>query len=313
MRPDVLIVGEMMPHVMEALEAAYTTHKLYQADYPDAFLAEIGGRVRGFATSGHLGASPAMMDACPRLEIISCYGVGVDAIDLEYAASKSIIVTNTPDVLNDDVANTAIMLLLASTRNLVAYDKYVRAGRWPAEGDPPLTQAIADEQIGIVGIGRIGQTIAEKLAVFGSRIAYHARHERPGLPYRYYGDLTEMARDSLALIVITPGGAATRHLINADVMDALGPQGHLINVSRGSVVDEEALIAALSDGRLGYAGLDVFAEEPKVPDALIAMDQVVLQPHQGSGTVRTRRAMGDLVVDNLAAHFAGQPALTPLG
>ncbi len=313
MKPDVLIVGEMMPHVMEALEDAYTTHKLYLADNPERFLAESGGKVRGIATSGHLGASPALMDACPGLEIIGCYGVGVDAIDLGHAASRNIIVTNTPDVLNDDVANTAIMLLLASTRNLVAYDRFVRAGRWPEEGDPPLTQAIADEQIGIVGIGRIGQTIAEKLGVFGSRVAYHARHERQELPYAYYGDLTEMARDSLALIVITPGGAATRHLIGAEVMDALGPQGHLINVSRGSVVDEDALVAALADGRLGFAGLDVFADEPNVPDALMAMDQVVLQPHQGSATVRTRRAMGDLVIDNLAAHFAGKPALTPIG
>lgn len=313
MKPDVLIVGKMMPHVMEGLEAAYTTHKLYEAEDREAFLAEIGGRVRGMATAGHLGATPALMDACPNLEIISCYGVGVDAIDLGHARTKNVIVTNTPDVLNDDVANTAIMLLLASTRKLVAYDKYVRDGRWVREGDPPLTQAIADEQIGIVGIGRIGQTIAEKLAVFGCRIAYHARNERPDLAYAYYPDLVEMARDSLALIVITPGGAGTRHLINRQVMDALGPNGHLVNVARGSVVDEDALVAALSEGALGFAGLDVFASEPNVPDALLAMDNVVLQPHQGSATARTRRAMGDLVVDNLAAHFAGKPALTPVG
>ncbi len=313
MKPDVLIVGKMMPHVMEALEAAYTTHKLYEADDRTKFLNEVGESIRGIATSGHLGADPAMMDACANLEIISCYGVGVDAINLPHAASKGIIVTNTPDVLNDDVANTALMLLLASTRNLVAYDKFVRAGRWPKEGDPPLTQAIADEQIGIVGIGRIGQAIAQKLGVFHCNVAYHARSERTNLPYRYYGNIVDMARDSLALIVITPGGAATHHLINREVMDALGPKGHLINVSRGSVVDEDALVAALIEGRLGYAGLDVFANEPQVPDALLAMDNVVLQPHQGSGTVRTRRAMGDLVIDNLAAHFAGKPALTPLG
>jgi lactate dehydrogenase-like 2-hydroxyacid dehydrogenase len=312
MKPDVLIVGKMMPHVMEALETAYTTHKLYEAGDRDAFLAENGGKIRGIATSGHLGATPALMDACPNLEIISCYGVGVDAIDLDHARSKGVIVTNTPDVLNDDVANTAIMLLLATTRNLVAYDKYVRAGRWVKEGDPPLTQAIADQQIGIVGIGRIGQAIAEKLAVFDCRIAYHARNERSNLSYTYYADLVAMARDSLALIVITPGGADTHNLINRDVMDALGPEGHLINVARGSVVDEEALVAALTEGSLGFAGLDVFAKEPHVPEALLAMDNVVLQPHQGSATTRTRRAMGDLVVDNLAAHFDGKPALTPV-
>ena len=181
-----------------------------------------------------------------------------------------------------------------------------------AEGAPPLTQAIADQQIGIVGIGRIGQTIAQKLGVFDCRIAYHARSERPGLSYKYYGDLVEMARDSMALIVITPGGAATDKLISREVMDALGPDGHLINIARGSVVDEDALVAALSAGTLGYAGLDVFVDEPQVPEALFAMDNVVLQPHQGSATERTRRGMGDLVVDNLAAHFAGKPALTPV-
>jgi len=312
MKPDVLIVDQMMPHVMEALETAYTTHKLHKADDRDAFLAEIGSRVRGIATGGHIGATAALMDACPNLEIISCFGVGVDAVDLDHAASKGVIVTNTPDVLNDDVANTAIMLLLATTRRLVAYDKYVRAGRWVAEGAPPLTQAIADQQIGIVGIGRIGQTIAQKLGVFDCRIAYHARSERPGLSYTYYGDLVEMARDSMALIVITPGGAATDKLISRKVMDALGPEGHLINIARGSVVDEDALVAALSDGTLGYAGLDVFVDEPQVPEVLFAMDNVVLQPHQGSATVRTRRGMGDLVVNNLAAHFAGKPALTPV-
>lgn len=312
MKPDVLIVDQMMPHVMEALETAYTTHKLHKADDRDAFLAEIGSRVRGIATGGHIGATAALMDACPNLEIISCFGVGVDAVDLDHAASKGVIVTNTPDVLNDDVANTAIMLLLATTRRLVAYDKYVRAGRWVAEGAPPLTQAIADQQIGIIGIGRIGQTIAQKLGVFDCRIAYHARSERPGLSYTYYGDLVEMARDSMALIVITPGGAATDKLISRKVMDALGPEGHLINIARGSVVDEDALVAALSDGTLGYAGLDVFVDEPQVPEVLFAMDNVVLQPHQGSATVRTRRGMGDLVVNNLAAHFAGKPALTPV-
>jgi hydroxypyruvate reductase 2 len=313
MKPDVLIVGQMMAHVMEALESAYNTHKLYEADDKDAFLAEVGGKIRGMATGGHIGATPALMDACPNLEIISCFGVGVDAVDLDHAASKGVIVTNTPDVLNDDVANTAIMLLLATTRKLVAYDKYVREGRWVKEGAPPLTQAIADQQIGIVGIGRIGQTIAQKLGVFDCRIAYHARSERPGLSYKYYGDLVEMARDSMALIVITPGGAATDKLISRQVMDALGADGHLINIARGSVVDEDALVAALSAGTLGYAGLDVFVDEPKVPEALFAMDNVVLQPHQGSATVRTRRGMGDLVVNNLAAHFAGKPALTPVG
>jgi hydroxypyruvate reductase 2 len=310
MKPDVLVNGRQMPHVLERLEERYALHKLYEAKDADAFLREIGPGIRGIATTQ--GASAALIDALPKLEIISSVGVGTDSIAVEHARGRGIRVANTPDVLNDDVANLAIMLLLATTRKFVAYDRYVRQGRWVREGVPPLTQSIAGRQIGIVGLGRIGRVIAEKLAAFHCKIAYFARHERPDAPYPYYPNLVDLARDSFALIVIVPGGAETEKLINQPVIEALGPEGILINVARGSVVDEPALVAALAEGRLGGAGLDVFADEPRVPEELFAMENVVLQPHQGSATMETRRAMGDLMLENLDAHFAGRPLPSPL-
>jgi lactate dehydrogenase-like 2-hydroxyacid dehydrogenase len=312
MKPDVLVVHRLMPHVMEALHSAYQCHHLWKAEDRGRLLAEVGPRIRGIATSSFVGADAALMDACPSLEIVSSFGVGYDTVDVAHAKKRGVIVTNTPDVLNDEVANTAVALLLAVARRIVAYDRYVRQGRWEREGDPPLTTGLAGKRIGMLGFGRIGQEIAKKLAVFHCEVVYHARSEKPEQPYRYYPDLVAMARECLALIVIVPGGSATRCIVGREVMDALGPEGILINVARGSCVDEAALVAALQEGRLGAAGLDVFENEPHVPEALFAMDQVVLLPHQGSATVETRKAMGDLVVDNLAAHFAGKPPLTPV-
>ena len=310
MKPDVLVVGTLMPYAIGVLEQRYTLHKLSQAEDQEALLRSVGERIRGIATGGR--ASASLIDSCPNLEIISSFGVGTDGIDVEHAKKRGVPVCNTPDVLNDEVANTAIALTLATIRNLVSYDRYVREGRWAQEGDPPLTRSIAGRRVGIVGLGRIGRTIAEKLAVFHCTIAYFARHERPDAPYRFYADLVELARDSDVLIVIVPGGEATRNLIDRRVIDALGPQGILINVARGSVVDEPALVAALQQGRLGGAGLDVFANEPNVPEALLSMDNVVLLPHQGSATVETRRAMADRMLDNLQAHFEGRPPISPL-
>jgi lactate dehydrogenase-like 2-hydroxyacid dehydrogenase len=312
MKPDVLVAGPMTPYVMDRLAERYNLHKPYEAADAAALLREVGPRIRGIATGGSSSVRAALIDACPALEIISSVSVGTDAIDVRHARQRGIVVTNTPDVLNDDVANLAVALLLAVTRNLVAYDRYVREGRWARQGDPPLTRGIADRQVGIVGFGRIGRAIAKKVAVFRCDIAYHARSPRPDAPYRYYPDLVAMARDSDALIVIVPGGKETDRLIGRDVLDALGPDGVLVNVARGSVVDEPALVSALKEGRLGGAGLDVFADEPHVPAELFALDNVVLQPHQGSATVETRRAMADLMLDNLAAHFDGRPPLTPL-
>lgn len=310
MKPDVLVVGRLMPYAMKELEARYTLHKLAEAADPDALLREVGGRIRGIASGGHVSAE--IIDACPNLEIISSFGVGTDHIDIEHAKTCGVPVCNTPDVLNDEVANTGILLLLATFRNFIAYDRYVREGRWAKEGSPPLSRGIAGLRVGIVGLGRIGRAIAEKLQVFHCSVAYYARSERPDVPYRYYPDLVELARDSDALVVIVPGGAGTQNLIDRPVIDALGPDGILVNIARGSVVDEPALVAALQEGRLGGAGLDVFAEEPKVPEALFAMENVVLQPHQGSATVETRRAMADRMLDNLAAHFEGRPLISPL-
>ncbi len=251
------------------------------------------------------------MDALPNLEIIACYGVGVDAIDLAHAAARGVTVTNTPDVLNDDVANLAIGLLLASSRCIVGGDRYVRAERWPA-GEMALSHGLRGKTVGILGLGRIGKDIAQKLSVFGCEIVYHGRREQAQQPHRYYADLRAMAGDCDHLIVICPATEETRELVNREVLDALGPSGTLINVARGSVVDEPALVAALSDGRLGAAALDVFANEPHVPAPLLTMDNVVLLPHLGSATVETRQAMGDLVIENLALHFAGKPVVTPV-
>jgi lactate dehydrogenase-like 2-hydroxyacid dehydrogenase len=309
-KPELVMVGPMMPHVMEALDSDFTVHRLWEAADRAALLKQVADSVRGIATGGHLGANAALMDALPKLEIISCYGVGVDAIDLGHAAKRKVIVTNTPDVLNDDVANMALALLLATSREIVSGDRYVREGKW-LNGAMHLTRAIRGRRLGILGLGRIGKDIARKAEVFEMEIAYHGRSKQD-VPYRYYADLVEMARDSDYLVAICPGGPATDKIVNRAVLDALGPEGVFINVARGSVVDEPALVAALQEGRLGGAGLDVFAEEPKVPEALLKMEQVVLQPHAASATHETRRAMGDLVIDNLRAHFAGKPVLTPV-
>ena len=312
MKPEILVPGTLSSHVMKRLASFASVHDLEELPDREAFLREHGERIRAIATSNFHGAPKTLIDACRKLEVISSIGVGVDTLNVDYARARGVKIANTPDVLNDDVANMAIMLLLAATRRFVAYDRYAREGRWEREGDPPLTRGVAGKQIGIVGMGRIGRVIAEKLKAFHCRIAYFARRERAELPFRYYGDLLSLARDSMALIVIVPGGKATEKLIDAKVMDALGPEGLLVNVARGSVVDEGALIDALRSGRLGGAALDVFRDEPIIPAELRAMDNVVLQPHQASATIETRRAMADLMVDNLVAHFEGRPLISPL-
>jgi D-3-phosphoglycerate dehydrogenase len=311
MRPEILMMGPMMQHVMDALDEAYVVHRIYEADDRDAFLADIGASVRAIATDGALGVSADVMKRLPGLEIVSCYGVGTDAIDLVYARDNGVRVTNTPDVLNDDVANMAIALLLATSRRIVANDSHVRTGKW-LKGNAPLARGIRGKPVGILGLGRIGKNIAGKLEAFGCEISYHGRSEQKDQPYRYFADLVEMAAHCDYVIVICPGGAATNGIVTQEVCEALGPDGTLINVARGSVVDQPALVNALVSGKLGGAGLDVFADEPNVPEELLGMDNVVLQPHAGSGTVETRRAMGDLVIDNLALHFAGEALKTPV-
>jgi lactate dehydrogenase-like 2-hydroxyacid dehydrogenase len=310
MKPNVLMTAPMMPHVEAALDAAYTITRLWQADDELALFEQHGLDFTAVATGSHHPADGVFMDRMPNLEIISSFGVGVDHIDLEAAAARNIVVGNTPDVLNDDVANLAVALVMATSRQLVEWDGYVRAGSWVSEGNPPLARSIRDKTVGILGLGRIGKDIARKLEVFGCKIVYTGRTPQADMHYRFYSDLSDMAGASDFLIAICPGGEATYRIVNEKVLTALGPEGTFINVARGSVHDEEALVKALASGRLGAAGLDVFEDEPNVPEALLTMKNVVLQPHQGSATVETRKAMGDRVVDNLASYFAGNGAVS---
>jgi lactate dehydrogenase-like 2-hydroxyacid dehydrogenase len=309
MKPEILtLTHEIYADAVRQLDEGFVNHAVWSLPEPDKRIDEVASRVRGIATSGHRGASAALMDRLPKLEIISCFGVGVDAIDLKAAQQRGIAVTNTPDVLTDAVAELAIGLMLASARQIAAGDRFVRAGKW-LDGPLPLAIKVTGARLGILGMGRIGCAIAEAARAFGMTIGYHGPR-RKDVPHRYYEDLAALADDSDFLIVACPGGPSTARLVDARVLKALGPAGTLVNVSRGSVVDEPALIAALQDGSLGAAALDVFADEPRVPAALRAMENVVLSPHAGSATHATRGAMGQLVVDNLHAHFAGKPLLT---
>ncbi len=308
---EILSVAPLYPSAFESMARDFTVHALWQAKDRDALIAEVGSRIRGVQTDASAGADAALIAACPKLEIIASYGVGVDPIDLNAARRRGVIVTNTPDILNDCVADLAMGLTLATLRRISLGDRFVRSGRW-LNGRLPLAYDLGGKTMGILGYGRIGKAIAKRALAFGMRIVYHGRHEQQGVAHKYYASLADMARDSDVLMVVCPGGDATRHIVNAQVLQALGPDGTLVNVARGSVVDEQALVKALSDGTLGAAGLDVFDSEPRVPEALLGMDQVVLQPHVGSATHETRKAMSDLAVDNLRAHFTGKPVLTPV-
>jgi lactate dehydrogenase-like 2-hydroxyacid dehydrogenase len=311
-RIDILMTAPMLPSVVAALDAAFTLHRLWEAPDPDAFLAEFGPRIRGVATSTLYGRVDArLLDRLPALEIVASFGVGYDNVDAAYAASRGIIVTNTPGVLDDEVADLTIGLLLATLRRIPQADRYLRDGRWPA-ANFPLSPTLRGRTIGIVGLGAIGKAIARRLAGFDVAIAWHGRHPQPDVAWPRHPTLLGLAKASDVLIAIVPGGAATRHLIDARVLEALGSNGVLINVARGSVVDETALIAALQSGAILAAGLDVYEQEPQVPQALIDLDNVVLLPHIASGSVHTRAAMGQLVVENLTGWFGERRPLTPV-
>jgi lactate dehydrogenase-like 2-hydroxyacid dehydrogenase len=312
-KADVLMMAQMAPMIIEGVDQAFTLHKLWEAPDRERLIGELAPRLRAIAAGGpvHDRVGPDFMAKFPKLEIISSFGVGYDHVDAKWAGEHGIVVTNTPDVLNEEVADTALGLLLCTVRELPQAERHLRVGKW-VEGDYRLTTSLRGRRAGVVGLGRIGKAIARRLEAFGLPVAYHGRTAQAGVPYRYYADLVEMARDVDVMIVITPGGAATRHLINAKVLEALGPNGILINVSRGSVVDQDALIAALTERKILSAGLDVYANEPHVPPALMAMDNVVLLPHVGSGSVPTRNAMNQLVIDNLVAWAAGKKPLTPV-
>ena len=310
MKPEVLQIGPMMPHIEAALEAAYTVHRYWKAEDKAALLAQVGPRVRAIATGQ--GASRAVIEALPKLELISSFGVGYDAVDTAACRDHGVHLTNTPDVLNDAVAEVTLGLMIALCRRIPQADAYVRAGKWAEKGNFGLTAELTGAKVGILGLGRIGKEIARRCQAFKMRVAYHGRSQQPYEPYEYYPSLVAMAHDIDWLVVIAPGSASTKGIVSRQVMEALGPQGCLVNVARGSLVDEKAMVELLKAGKLGGAALDVFEDEPRVPEALFAMDNVVLAPHQGSATKKTRKAMGDMVVDNLAAHFAGKPLLSPV-
>lgn len=310
-RPELLMTGPYQPWDDAWLSAGYDVHRLWEAADRAAFLAEQGAGVRAIATRGDLGADAALIAALPKLEIISCYGVGTDAIDLAAARERGIRVTNTPDVLTGDVADLGVGLALAMMRRIGAGDAYVRSGAW-RDGDMPLVTRLYGKRVGVVGFGRIGATLARRLSGFDVELGYFDVAARADSPHRFFGDLAELAGWCDLLIVTLAGGPSTRGLVDARVLDALGPHGYLVNVSRGTTVDEPALLDALERGAIAGAALDVFWNEPRIDPRFLALPNVLLQPHHASGTIETRQAMGWLVRDNLAAHFAGEPLLTPV-
>ncbi len=306
MRPEVLLCQPIDPVQQDRLAEGVTIHHLPAGPDAAPLSDDVLGRIRAVATFAGIGVEPALVARMPALELIAVNGVGLDRVDLEVARQRDIRVTTTQGVLNADVADCALMLMLACSRRMIEADAHVRDGKWEA-GSFPLTRTLRGKRLGIFGLGGIGAEIARLASAFDMQIAYTNRRERTDVPYRYEPALPELAAWADILVLIAPGGAETRHVVNARVLEALGPQGMLINVARGSLVDETALIAALEDGRLGTAGLDVFEAEPHVPEGLRRCERVVLQPHVGSGTVETRMAMAAHVVDNILAQMAGAP------
>ncbi|MGC1467444.1 MAG: 2-hydroxyacid dehydrogenase [Pseudolabrys sp.] len=312
-KPDVLLVGARKPVLMKGFEGKVTLHHWLDVADKAAFVKEMGGKIKAIAvayTANKIDGN--FLQQFPKVEQVSSFGVGYDHIDAKWAGAHGITVTNTPGVLDEEVADTAIGLLLCTIREFPQADRYVRAGKWAEKGYPLAKATLRDRTVGIVGLGRIGKAIARRLDAFGTPIVYHSRNPQAGVSYKYYPKLVDMARDVDTLMVIVPGGASTQNMINKEVLEALGPNGILINMARGSVVDEPALIEALKGGKIYSAGLDVFVKEPHVPNELIDMEHVVLFPHLGSSTEVTRAAMDQLVVDNILAWAGGKPPLTPV-
>jgi hydroxypyruvate reductase len=309
MKPEIIITAKGHAGTMATLQAEFTAHLLGDAADRNAFLKKHAERVRGLATFGPMPVDGKLMDALPNLEIISNFGVGVDAINLADAKKRKIIVTNTPDVLNECVADTALALVLNTVRQFPQSERYLRAGHWASRGAYPLTTSLGGKVLGILGLGRIGEVIAKRALACGMQVRYHNRNKKD-VAYPYDPDPVTLAKNSDVLMIVTPGGPATNNLINAAVLDALGPEGYLVNIARGSVVDEPVLLRYLQEKKIAGAGLDVFADEPRVPPAFFTLENAVLFPHVASATVETRKAMGDLQIENLRRHFAGQPVLT---
>jgi lactate dehydrogenase-like 2-hydroxyacid dehydrogenase len=310
-KPDLLMTGPMMAMIQEQLAQRFTVHKLWEAADKEAFLRQVAPSIVAIASGSHVACDPALMGRFPGVKIVSSFGVGYDHIDATWAGQNGIVVTNTPDVLNEEVADTALGLLLCTMRQLPQVDRYLRAGKW-LEKPYALTTTLRDRKVGILGLGRIGKAIAKRLEAFNLPVVYHGRSEQKDVAYRFYPSLVEMAKDVNVLMIVAPGGASTNKIVNKEVLEALGPDGVVINVGRGSVIDEAALVEALKAKTILSAGLDVFEDEPKVPAELIAMDHVVLFPHVGSASVHTRNGMAQLVVDNLVSWADGKGPLTPV-
>lgn len=314
-KPALLMTGPMMPMITAQVEEAFTVHRLWEAKDREAMIASVGPSIEAVCTGGHTGVKTddALMARLPKLKVIANFGVGYDSIDPAAAAKRGIIVTNTPDVLTEEVADTAVGLLLMTVRELGQSEQYLRAGKWATEGDYRLTPgSLRDRTVGMVGFGRIGKAIAKRIEAFGVPVVYYSRTKQADVSNTYYGDLVQMAREVDTLVVITPGGPSTKDLINRAVLEALGPRGVLINIARGSVVDEAALIAALRAKTIMAAGLDVMWNEPKINPELMTLESCVLLPHVGSASQWTRDKMGQLVVDNLKAYAARKTPPTPV-
>ena len=311
MKHEILITAKGHKSTFERLVQEFSAINLFESADRVATLREAAPRVRALAHTGHTQVDAALMDALPKLELISNFGVGVDQIDLEAAKKRGIIVTNTANVLNDCVADCAMALVLNTLRKIPQAGAYLRTGLWQSKGAFPLGTSIGGKTLGILGLGRIGECIAQRALAFGMVIRYHNRKPK-NVPYAYDADAVTLAKNSDVLMVITPGGAETEKLVNAQVLDALGPRGYLVNVARGTVVDELVLLRYLQAKKIAGAGIDVFEHEPKVPPEFFTLDNAVLTPHVASGTLETRKAMGDLQVENLHLHFAGQPVKTPV-
>ncbi|MFL6797891.1 MAG: 2-hydroxyacid dehydrogenase [Xanthobacteraceae bacterium] len=308
----VLSIGSFPEATNAELARRFAVTRFLEQPAPAVIPAELRAQVRGIAVEANRGANRALIATLSQLEMISVFGVGTDLIDLAAARERGIKVSNTPGILGDEVADLAIALMLASARQVVLGDQYVRDGSWARHGPIRLGRSVGGKTMGVVGLGDIGRAIADRGAAFKMRVLYHGPRRKPNVPYAFVGDLVELARESDYLMVACKGGPETHHLVSGPVIDALGPSGTLINVARGTVVDEPALIGALFAGRLGWAALDVFENEPTPSPELLRLPNVIVQPHHGSGTVETRTAIGQLMIDNLAAHFAGKPLLTPL-
>jgi len=312
MKIDVLSIGSFPDATNAELANRFAVTHYARRPVPQALADDVKNRIRGIATEANHGVDRTLIAALPKLEVIAIFGVGTDLIDVAAARERNIPVTNTPGILTDEVADLAIGLMLASARQILFADQYVRDGSWAKKGPIRLGRSVGGKTMGVLGLGGIGRAVADRGAALRMHVIYCGPRHKEDAPYEYVADPVELAQRSDYLMVACKGGPETRHLVSAAVIDALGPQGTLINVARGSVVDERALAQALAEGRLGHAALDVFETAPNPSPELLKLSNVIVQPHHGSATIETRTAIGQLMVDNLSAHFAGRPLLTPV-